>query len=389
MTTYTLTGLAVYRDSSHENTVGIDSSDVTLEFVVRDSTSTFIYRTTPSPEDDRRDEFGHIVLDFYTVRINGMTVGTDIPFNPIINLDEVVWRDAGGALHTSTVLGPFLEDVSVPGLGVVAAADYIFVVSGSPLPVINTVAEWDVLEDRVVSIGTPTGTYRPDTPIALTSLGALVSERDIITGTSDAEVFKSGAGNDVIRGLGGNDVLFGQGGNDTLFGDSGIDSLKGHDGHDKLFGGSGPDGLYGGSGRDKLFGGHQDDSLNGGKGADSLLGGGGHDFLSGDPGNDTLRGGFGNDRLNGGRGSDKMIGDGGVDTFVFSPGTDVITDFNAANNREKIDLSGVSSITGFKNLKTKHLNDVGGNAVIDDGNGNTLTLDGVGSGDLDKGDFIF
>jgi len=74
---------------------------------------------------------------------------------------------------------------------------------------------------------------------------------------------------------------------------------------------------------------------------------------------------------------------------MFSEGKDVITDFNTVNNEEKVDLSGVASITGFRDLINNHVTEVNGNLVIDDLAGNTLKLLGVLIADIDKGDFIF
>ena len=60
-----------------------------------------------------------------------------------------------------------------------------------------------------------------------------------------------------------------------------------------------------------------------------------------------------------------------------------------AGRVEKIDLSGVASIKGFIDLKNHHLSNVGGVAVIDDGAGNTITLNGHVAGDFSANDFIF
>jgi len=88
-------------------------------------------------------------------------------------------------------------------------------------------------------------------------------------------------------------------------------------------------------------------------------------------------------------GNDTMTGGGRADTFIFSTGNDVITDFNAANNREKIDLSDVAGITGFNDLRNNNSTQDGSDLVIDDGAGNTLILLGLSIDDLDRGDFIF
>ncbi len=102
-----------------------------------------------------------------------------------------------------------------------------------------------------------------------------------------------------------------------------------------------------------------------------------------------MRGGTGKDRLDGGDGNDILTGGRGADRFVFSTGDDVIRDFNAANNHEKIDLSDVAAIRGFWDLKHNHVTQGSDGLVIDDGAGNALTLDGLEIGDLDPGDFIF
>ena len=333
MTTYTLTGIAVYRDPVSDDVTGVDTTDVTLEVVVPASTKSFSYTVKPlGPGEKPGDEVIDEVLDDYTVRINGMTTN-DTTFDPLLSIFQVGWVDAGG-LHTSTVLVPSNDATSVPGLGLVDA-DYIFVINGAPLPNITTVAQWDAFDGTIISIAVPTGTYGPGVDIALTSLGATLSQNDIITGTAAKDVFKSGAGADDVQGAGGND---------TLKGEAGRDKLSGDGGNDKLFGGGG---------------------------------------------NDTLKGGAGKDVLDGGKGNDKMVGGGGADTFTFSKGNDRITDFNAANNREKIDLSGVSSIKHFKDLKNNHLSEVGDDVLITDAGGNTLTLNGLAISDLDKGDFIF
>lgn len=62
---------------------------------------------------------------------------------------------------------------------------------------------------------------------------------------------------------------------------------------------------------------------------------------------------------------------------------------DALDGDEEIDLSGVASIGGFKDLKNNHMSQAGADVVIDDLDGNTLTLAGVSLSDLDKDDFMF
>lgn len=218
--------------------------------------------------------------------------------------------------------------------------------------------------------------YRDEYGIDLSAIETFLMSRDWdITLGSEDDIAGSGStvgdgvafnliGNDRIAGGGGNDVLFAGDGNDSLFGNAGRDTLDGGAGRDKIFGGGGADKLYGGDGNDRLDGGDGDDKLFGGAGADVLIGG------------------KGNDRLTGGT---------GLDTFVFGnkAGRDVITDFNAANNGEDIDLSAVTRIKTYKDLANNHMEQVGSDVVIDDHAGTRITLLNVDIADLGKGDFLF
>ncbi|MFC2968175.1 calcium-binding protein [Acidimangrovimonas pyrenivorans] len=259
---------------------------------------------------------------------------------------------------------------------------------------------------------------------------------DTLNGLNGADTLDGGAGHDKLLGGGGADSLIGGAGYDTLFGHKGTDMLIGNAGNDSLDGGSHNDTLFGGTGNDKLLGGDGADLLNGGGGQDSLYGGNGNDKMLGLAGNDvlvgqvgadkldggagndqlfgnngfdTLQGGAGADKLNGGAGNDKLFGGNGVDQliggtgndlltggdkadkFIFAGafGEDTITDFQTAGTDEKINLAGVAEITSFQDLTAHHLTEVAGNAVIDDGLGNTITLDGVAMADLLANDFIF
>lgn len=172
-------------------------------------------------------------------------------------------------------------------------------------------------------------------------------------------------GNDMnVDGNGRNNTISGSGGDNTLNGLRGRDSLSGNGGRDRLIGGNGNDDLAGNKGNDRLFGGN---------------------------GADHLQGGNGRDRLIGGNGNDDLAGGGGADTFRFANGfgTDTITDFAAGNDREKIDLSRVGSITDFSDLAANHMDQVGADVLIDDLGGNTITLVNTQLTDLHDADFLF
>ncbi len=280
----------------------------------------------------------------------------------------------------------------------------------------------------------------------LTSIENLIgsSQGDTLTGDGNANQLDGGAGDDILIGGAGNDTLDGGSGTDTasysgssagvtvnlstgsasggdangdtltsienligsslgdtLTGDDNANQLDGGAGNDTLNGGKGDDTLNGGDGNDTLDGGDKKDVLNGGTGDDTLDGGKGEDTLNGDAGNDTLDGGDKKDVLNGGTGDDTL--DGGKDDDTLTGGTgndvfimkadmdeDVITDFAALGaggpDFDKIDVSA----TGFADFASLNIADNGsGEAVIDFGSGDKVTLVGVSTSSLAAGDFIF
>lgn len=226
------------------------------------------------------------------------------------------------------------------------------------------------------------------------------ADNDRLTGGNGRDTLYGGNGNDVLqdngqRGSLGRDLFFGGNGNDTLYGGGGNDTLHGQNGNDRMFGGLDNDVLYGGASYDLLNGQQGDDTLQGGNGRDTLHGGDGDDLLrdngqTGTHAHDRFFAGAGNDTIEFGGGNDTANGGVGSDTFVFSEnhGDDVITDFDATDPNEVIDLSAISAITNIDQLlaaATQQGNDV----LIDTENGNSILLQGVDRGDLGSDDFIF
>ena len=150
---------------------------------------------------------------------------------------------------------------------------------------------------------------------------------------------------------------------DALGGSDGDDTLEGSSANDYLDGGAGDDTLTGGKGRDTLEGGAGDDTLGGGRGSDTLEGGVGNDILDGGAGADVLDGGAGDDILTGGKNADTFVQDFSV------AGNDTITDFNP--DEDIVDFRNIGESSSIS------VNSVDGNTVIDAGNGNTLTIEGV------------
>ena len=172
---------------------------------------------------------------------------------------------------------------------------------------------------------------------------------DALTGDSAANTFSGAAGADTLSGGGGDDLIYGNKGADRLVGGTGTDTL---------FGGQQSDVVFGLAGADQVYGNKQNDTLHGGLGDDSLFGGQNDDVLSGQAGND---------RVDGNRGDDTLYGEDGIDTFVISKGDDWVMDFAAGE--DKIETADAyAAITQTVE---------GGNLVLTDSDGDTLTLLGV------------
>ncbi|MEO1200704.1 MAG: cadherin-like domain-containing protein [Pseudomonadota bacterium] len=210
----------------------------------------------------------------------------------------------------------------------------------------------------------------------------------LVGGPLDDSLFGAG-GDDLIRGRQGDDLLRGSRGEDTLFGGPGDDEIIGGKGRDAINGGRGNDSLIGGGQDDSLFGAGGDDVIRGRQGDDLLRGSRGEDTLFGGSGDDKIVGGKGRDVINGGRGNDSLTGSNGADTFVFKNGfgNDTITDFSLSN-REKIDLSSITGVSGSNDLFNDHLRQEGLDVVFDDLRGNTITIENTNLGALVNGDFI-
>ena len=152
----------------------------------------------------------------------------------------------------------------------------------------------------------------------------------------------------------------------------------------------GADVIAAGAGDDLVFAGAGDDLVDGQAGNDNLNGMAGNDTLNGGDGNDHLDGGAGDDRLNGGPGSDILTGAAGDDIFVFAPGAgaDIFTDFVAdARTTDKIDVTAFPRIHTLLDVLARTMQ-VGANALINFGNGDTITLQNVNKANLSINDFV-
>ena len=172
---------------------------------------------------------------------------------------------------------------------------------------------------------------------------------------------------------------------DTLRGDAGDNRIWGQDGDDTFIGTTGQDWYHGGEGSDTLS--YQDatqsitidlspldrspfasmtfgeeagaaaddiirsiENITGTDFADVIAGNKQANILNGGKGNDELSGGAGDDVLIGGGGKDTLTGGEGADTFVIDANPkqssfDVITDFDLAVDKVRIDLEGEADFT--------------------------------------------
>jgi VCBS repeat-containing protein len=118
----------------------------------------------------------------------------------------------------------------------------------------------------------------------------------------------------------------------------------------------------------------------------TLVGGNGENVLDGSAGRDVLVGGNGADALIGGDG-DVLTGGKGPDTFVFRPnfGANTITDFNV--NQDTIQFD--KSIFPLVSAIASYTLDSPAGAVINDGQGDSVTLAGVTAAQLAANPGVF
>ena len=196
---------------------------------------------------------------------------------------------------------------------------------------------------------------------------------DSITGSATGEPIEAGPGNDVVIALDGNDSIDGGAGNYDINGNKGEDFVFGGAGADTVRGGQGDDSVFGGDGDDGHVNGNiGDDSVSGGNGADTVYGGQGNDTISGDAGDDLLSGDLGNDIMYGGAGADRF-------TIAKGGGFDWVADFHASEG-DKIQLA-----PGTTYVVTS----IGGQVVIDLGNGDELGLAGIPAGSFSSDWIVF
>ncbi len=236
------------------------------------------------------------------------------------------------------------------------------------------------------------------------------ADNDTLGASNRSDLLRGGDGDDLLLGSNGNDRLFGDGGNDTLLGGNGRDTLEGGTGADRLVGGNSGgadvasyagagagvqvrlwngDGTAGDAAGDALL---EIENLAGSSHDDTLTGDANANRIDGNGGDDIIQGLDGDDQLIGDRGDDLLVGGAGNDTFLYfaGDGADVITDFQAgAGSDDAIRLFNLGPAFDTFAEVLAATSDVGGDAVIDFGGGDQITLQGVTTANLHQDDFVF
>ena len=135
-----------------------------------------------------------------------------------------------------------------------------------------------------------------------------------------------------------------------------------------------------------MIGGGGDDTLSGGEGRDRVKGGGGDDLVNGGGGNDRVIGGNGVDTLDGGSGSDRYNGGLGADTLIFEVDgvSDKINDFEDGLDLIDVSAFGIGDIDAIIETGSQ----VGLDAVIDFGGGDTIVIEDTQLSQIGADDFI-
>jgi Ca2+-binding RTX toxin-like protein len=315
MTTYTFTGLSLQYGE-----MGLtDVAAATFKIVVTDDYR-FGYETVGSVGFATEIAIVPTVGNIFSSTIDGFEVTLD--------WTALMFRvDRPGGQANDTDLISFFDDSALS----VTGRDYFFELGGPRIPQIDTVDEFLNFQNSNPFNTLWTQTFLNNTtinPSTLTSRTS-VTENDVVNLTGQTwtnGIIHAGLGNDRVTGTSAADRIDLGIGNDIGKGGDGADSLLGQDGNDQLFGGKG---------------------------------------------NDTLNGGLGDDTLDGGTGADRLIGARGFDTFVFRAGYDNDSISGFQNGVDKIDLSRFN-LTEAQVLAAA--TEVGGNVVIDLGNGDVLTV---------------
>ena len=412
--------LAIAQGNLGSNVLGVSTSSFSGTQMIRSEASISERETGLSPGQVGFQAFIHEIGHSIGMKHPGAFSETDIP--PFLNPAENTWdntvmsyyagANTSGSNYAST---PMVYDI--------AAAQYLYGANtnynaGNTVYAFNGIKEamtiWDGNGVDTIDTTAFSGNNVIDLHEGAGHTSYIGSSRIWIAYNANIENATGGNGSDTVYGNALNNTIFGNGGNDRVSGDSGDDYIQGNTGNDVIEGGDGNDTLEGGKdidwiqgnqGNDVVNGNNSNDTVLGGKGNDIVRGGKDNDYVNGnndndivygDLGNDTVHGGKDDDQLFGGAGDDILFGDLGNDTligneghdiFAFEPGSgnDTILDFELPGAAYGDIIQIASSVMGSREQVLAAVTYSGGNAILDLGGGNHVTL--VGVSNLSADDF--
>lgn len=207
MTTYTLAG--VYYEFGSGNTV-TQFQPASFSFTLVDGVSTLSYTYDYAPDgvSPTTVEFDNQGTQLFAPILDATT-----PLDPTNNdtyVVELSWVDDFGTPKTTTLLQ----------IDILTGGEYVFFLDGDPLPILNTLAEFQDFNDNHITgvRDIPAGTtFAEGQAISVNDIGYFSStENDAFPGTSANESIGAGAGADEIYGNGGVDTLDGGAGEDWI-----------------------------------------------------------------------------------------------------------------------------------------------------------------------------
>ena len=293
---------------------------------------------------------------------------------------DVVLGDDGNATFTAVGILTYLttSDPTIGGDDVIKVGDGDnFVIGGFGADQITGGKDRDVvLGDNGNATFTTVGVL---TYITTTQPG--IGGDDVIKAGDGFNVILAGFGADQVTGGTGRDFILGDNGNATFDSTGGQSILREFISTDTDIGGD--DTIDAGTGNNIVFGGTAKDSITTGGGDDIALGDsgravfdaggiltflttitpaiGGDDVISVGDGYNIVLAGFGADRVTGGTGRDLILGDNGNATFDSTGGQSILREF-------------ISTDT-----------DIGGNDIIDGGSGNNIVFGGTANDTITTG----
>jgi serralysin len=302
------------------------------------------------------------------------------------------------------------DDGKITNNGLIKASGYAIAVSADDTIITNNktmtagggikVAGTD---ETVSNYGTITGMqaslatidFSGASKAALQNSGLIKSAGTAFLGGNSADtLFNKGTIAGDIKLGNGNDYFDGTGGkvNGTIYGGSGNDVYGISDAKIKLSenAGGGTDLVK--SAVSFTLGDNLENLTLAGTSAINAAGNGLANQLHGNSGKNVIDGKAGNDIIWGHGGADILTGGAGADQFVFATrdGKDTITDFAATGSKHDVlDVTGLGSITDYKDLVQHHMKQAGHDVYIDGLNGDSILLQNVKIAALDAGDFLF